>query len=87
MLTDNEETLASPHILQPNVKTNTSDKGMSRLSRAMQVEWLGQMVASLCWIASVLSYGITANGDWLQMAAACSWLLANVASISSEKVH
>ena len=53
----------------------------SLLSRAMKLEWLGQMVASLCWIVSVFSYGITSTGDWLQLAAACSWAVANIAAL------
>ena len=52
-----------------------------RLARALSVEWLGQMAASLCWIASVFSYGISATGDWLQLCAASTWLLANIAAI------
>ncbi len=55
----------------------------SRLSRALSIEYLGQMAASLFWIASVFSYGITATGDWLQLLAAGAWLVANIASIAS----
>ena len=51
------------------------------LTKAMSLEWLGQMVASICWIASVLYYGISSTGDQLQMAAASAWLVANVAAI------
>ena len=58
-----------------------SRETVSLLSRAMKLEWLGQMVASLCWIVSVFSYGITSTGDWLQLAAAGSWAVANVASL------
>ena len=52
-----------------------------RLSRMLKVEWLGQTAASLFWIASVLAYGISSTGDWLQLCAASAWLLANVAAI------
>ena len=55
----------------------------SRLPRALRVEWLGQMVASVCWIASVLIYGISSSGDWLQLCAASAWLLANIASLAT----
>ena len=55
----------------------------SRLSRMLQVSWLGQTLASLAWIASVFSYGISQTGDWLQLLAACSWLLSNVAAIAA----
>ncbi|MEM6295669.1 MAG: hypothetical protein AAGA54_30630 [Myxococcota bacterium] len=51
------------------------------LAKALRIEWLGQTVASGCWIASVLSYGISSTGDWLQMAAASAWMIANVAAL------
>jgi hypothetical protein len=54
----------------------------SRIVRITQLEWLGQTVASLCWIASVLVYGISSAGDWLQLIAATSWLVANIAAIN-----
>ena len=53
-----------------------------RWTRLLRIEWLGQTVASLCWIASVLTYGISAAGDWLQLIAASSWLLANLAAVN-----
>lgn len=57
-----------------------------RLAQALRVEWIGQTAASLFWIASVFSYGISSGGDWLQLAAASSWLAANIASLfSTEK--
>lgn len=55
----------------------------SRLQRALRVEWLGQTVASLCWIASVFTYGISSSGDWLQLAAASAWLIANIATLAT----
>ena len=57
----------------------------SRIERALRVEWLGQTAASVCWIASVLTYGISSNGDWLQLFAASAWLLANIATIVTTK--
>ena len=48
--------------------------------KSLTIEWLGQMAASLFWIASVLTYGVTSNGDWLQLLAATSWFAANIAS-------
>ena len=66
-----------------NSREIASGAGKSRLARALRIEWLGQTVASLCWIASVLSYGISSNGDWLQLAAASAWLLANIAAITT----
>lgn len=53
----------------------------SRLAHAMRIEWLGQTAASLFWIASVFAYGISSVGDWLQLAAASAWLVANIASV------
>ena len=50
------------------------------LARVLRIEWLGQTVASICWIGSVMAYGISSSGDWLQLLAASSWLLANVAA-------
>ena len=51
------------------------------ISRMLRLEWLGQTVASLCWIVSVFLYGIEKAADVLQLVAASSWLVANVASV------
>ncbi len=53
---------------------------LARIARVLRIEWLGQTVASICWIGSVLAYGISSSGDWLQLFAASSWLLANLAA-------
>ena len=53
----------------------------TRLEKMSSIEWLGQTVASLCWIISVFSYGISTTGDWLQLLAASSWMLSNISSI------
>lgn len=58
-----------------------SNRRTKRIAKAMELAWLGQMVASLCWIASVMSYGISSIGDGLQLAAASAWLIANLASL------
>ena len=58
---------------------------ITRLEKISSIEWLGQMVASLCWIISVFSYGISTNGDWLQLVAASSWMVSNIASIIAIK--
>lgn len=55
----------------------------SRVRRALRVEWLGQTAASVCWIVSMLTYGISSSGDWLQLCAASAWLLANIATIAT----
>lgn len=66
-----------------NINNNTplTHQRTSRLKRALRMEWLGQTVASLCWIVSVFVYGISSGGDWLQLGAASSWLVANIATI------
>ncbi|MEE2660743.1 MAG: hypothetical protein VYC41_04070 [Planctomycetota bacterium] len=51
------------------------------VSRMLRLEWVGQTVASLCWIVSVFLYGIEKAADVLQLVAASSWLVANVASV------
>ena len=54
----------------------------TRLSKMMRIEWLGQTLASLFWIISVFAYGGPEGlGDWLQLMAASSWMLSNIASI------
>ena len=53
----------------------------TRLSKMMSFEWIGQTLASLCWVISVFAYGISSTGDWLQLMAASSWMLSNIASI------
>ena len=58
-----------------------SNQSVSLVSRMLRLEWLGQTVASLCWIVSVFLYGIESVADVLQLAAASSWMVANVASL------
>lgn len=58
-----------------------SHQPMPLVSRMLRLEWLGQTVASLCWIVSVFLYGIEEAADVLQLAAATAWLVANVASL------
>ena len=53
----------------------------TRLSKMMSFEWIGQTLASLCWIIRVFVYGLSSTGDWLQLMAASSWMLSNIASI------
>lgn len=53
----------------------------ARLKRALSPAWLGQTAASLCWMASVFSYGISSTGDWLQLFAASAWFLSNVSTL------
>ena len=52
------------------------------LGRVLRVEWLGQTIASLCWIVSVFAYEGSPGsiGDYLQLCAASAWLMANIAT-------
>lgn len=50
-------------------------------SNLLRPERLGQTLASLFWIISMLLYGVSSSGDWLQLFAASAWLLANIAAI------
>jgi hypothetical protein len=58
---------------------------MLNVEKMLNVEWIGQMIASLCWIISVFVYSEGSlpqgTGDWLQLIAASSWMIANIASI------
>ena len=65
------------------IKQDCPHTGQSRLTRMLRIEWLGQTVASVCWIGSVFNYGLSSSGDWLQLLAASSWLLANIASVAA----
>ena len=62
---------------------------MLNKEKMLSLEWLGQTAASACWIVSVFVYSdgaLAGNaGDWLQLAAASSWMIANMASILSIK--
>ena len=74
MLTgDDNQSLESISLDSSSVET--------RISEIMSFEWIGQTLASLCWIISVFVYGISSTGDWLQLMAASSWLLSNIASV------
>ena len=57
------------------------------VEKMVSFEWLGQTLASLCWIVSVFVYGyansdvlVMSTGDWLQLAAASCWMVSNIAS-------
>jgi len=68
-------------MLVDRSKGVTPATGKNRLRKAFSIEWIGQTVASFCWIGSVLTYGMNSAGDWLQLTAASAWLLANVAAL------
>ena len=69
----------SQQVEQPMARAQAPAQMPAWLMRCLRVEWLGQTVASLCWIASVFVYGISSAGDVLQLCAASAWLLANIA--------
>ena len=62
-----------------------SRSGSHRLTRMLRVQWLGQTIACICWICSVLTYGVSSSGDWLQLCAASAWLVANIATIATDE--
>ena len=82
------------NLLTENVNSKSDEvvnlASPTRLSKMLNVEWLGQTLASMCWIISVFVYesdvNLWSNGDWLQLAAASSWMLSNVASVVNVKV-
>ena len=61
----------------------TLDSGQDRPSKMLNIGWLAQTAASLLWIGSVLVYGISSSGDVLQLLAASSWLVANIATLTA----
>ena len=58
---------------------------MFNVEKLTSFEWIGQTTASACWIVSVFVYSDGAlpgnAGDWLQLAAASSWMAANISSL------
>ncbi len=58
--------------------TDTSEVSTTVPKRSLRLDWYGQTAASLCWIASVFTYGIDGAGDLLQLVAASAWLAANI---------
>ena len=76
MLNDNEDT---------NNSASQSNTSRTRMGKMMSIEWLGQTIASGSWIVSVFVYGLTSTGDYLQLVAASSWMLSNIASVISIK--
>tara|TARA_B100001094_G_C18125493_1_gene769246 strand:+ start:1328 stop:1537 length:210 start_codon:yes stop_codon:yes gene_type:complete len=63
---------------------------MLNVQKILTFEWLGQTLASLCWIVSVFVYVyansdvlVMSTGDWLQLAAASCWMISNIAAVIS----
>ena len=63
----------------------TTQSNNTRISKMMSLEWLGQTVASGAWIVSVFVYGLSSTGDYLQLVAASSWMLSNIAAVIVNK--
>ena len=57
----------------------------TRLGKMLSLEWLGQTIASGAWIVSVFVYGLASTGDYLQLVAASSWMLSNIAAVVTIK--
>ena len=75
----------------PNGEVLSEAKVNIARSKLLRIDWLGQTLASFCWIVSVFVYGYSsgdelqlATGDWLQLAAASSWFIANMASLAND---
>ena len=69
-----------------------SQNKQTRIGKMLSFEWFGQTLASFCWIVSVFVYGFAGDdglqmstGDWLQLLAASSWMLSNIAAIIAIK--
>ena len=68
-----------------NNTASQKNKSQTRMGKMMSIEWLGQTIASGSWIVSVFVYGLVSTGDYLQLVAASSWMLSNIASVISIK--
>ncbi|MEM7453636.1 MAG: hypothetical protein AAF456_04700 [Planctomycetota bacterium] len=83
-----EDGAAASHLIDttgPASDERTSAIRSSFLQSAFSLEWLGQTLASVCWIASVFTYGISSAGDWLQLFAASAWFVANMTTLFSKR--
>ena len=63
----------------------TAHEPPSLLKRALRIDWLGQMLASIFWIVSVFIYNEYGTGDIFQLMAASAWFVANLAALFSPK--
>ena len=68
-----------------NQNVSNTESRNTRINKMMSLEWLGQTVASGAWSVSVFVYGLASTGDYLQLVAASSWMLSNIATIISIK--
>ena len=63
------------------LSVQSKSEQQSLFQKMTRIDWLGQTIASSCWIVSVFAYGLSSTGDWLQLTAASSWMIANLASL------
>ena len=70
---------------ESNNTFSQKNNSQTRMSKMMSIEWLGQTIASGSWIISVFVYGLSSTGDYLQLVAASSWMLSNIAAVISIK--
>ena len=80
----NENSSSSPKVLVEAKENIVRPK-------VLRIDWLGQTVASFCWIVSVFVYGFASGdglqmstGDWLQLTAASSWFIANMSALAND---
>ncbi len=66
-----------------SLETNAPER-KSMINKMLRPDYLGQTLASLCWVFSVFIYGISGLGDWLQLAAAMFWFAANMWSLRAD---
>ena len=95
MLTDeNQESVEHAPVAAPATASGaTAGRGTASIGADtkrrrplfLRVEWLGQMAASLLWIASCMVVGVESAGDWLQVGAASAWMIANLAALVSSE--
>ena len=69
------ELLSDPDLNSKHLHSTTSWRA------ALRPSWLGQMIASVCWIVSVFAYGVSSVGDAMQLVAALAWMIANLAAL------
>ena len=70
---------------ESNNTSTQKNNPQTRMGKMMSIEWLGQTIASGSWIISVFVYGLSSAGDYLQLVAASSWMLSNIAAVISIK--
>jgi len=72
-------------VISSRLTRRSMDSDQTTIQKMKSIPWIGQTLASLCWIVSVFVYGFAngemSNGDWLQLAAASCWMVSNIASV------